>query len=122
MNSLIGIWLFTSVLYRGQVMDPPNPNLKIYYTFQNEMQNEIYYYRTDEKGFCRRWANYEIQNNFLIQTIQKTDPDNNASCGADPDMQLGQTSKVHFEIKNNQLHLYLPLGDEEIQYIFNQQN
>jgi hypothetical protein len=122
MNSLLGIWLFTSVFYHGQLMDPPNPNLKIYYTFQNEYQNEIYYYRTDETGFCRRWANYETTNSTMIQTIDRVDENNNSSCSSDPDMQLGKTSAVHFEIINEKLHLYLPLGDEEIQYIFDKQN
>ena len=122
MSSLIGLWLFTSVFYQGQLIDPPNPNLKMYYTFQNEYQNEIYYYRTDETGFCRRWANYEINNSFLNQTIQKTDPDNNSNCGTDTDMQLGSTSAVHFEIIDEKLHLFLPFGDEEIQYIFDKLN
>ncbi len=122
MNSLIGIWLFTSMFYHGQIIDPPNPNLKLYYTFQNETQNEIYYYRVDEAGFCRRWANYEIKNDFIFQTIHTTDPDNNSNCSPDPDMQLGNISSAHFEIINGKLHLYLPLGDEEIQYIFDRLN
>ncbi len=122
MNSIIGVWLFTSIFYQGQLIDPPNPKLKIYYTFQNEFENEIYYYRTDETGFCRRWANYEINNNTLTQTIQKTDQENNSNCGSDPDMQLGNTSTTHVEIRDGKLHLYLPLGEEEIQYIFDKLN
>ncbi len=120
MNSLIGLWLFTSLFYQGQLLPPPNENLKIYYSFLNQYRNEIYYYRANESGFCRRWANYQIDGTFITQTIDQIDDENTASCSADTDMQIGNTSKVHYEIINAQLHLYLPLGEEEIHYIFDQ--
>ena len=37
---------------------------------------------------------------------------------SDTDMQKGNISKTFFEIKNDQLCLHLPLGNEGIQYIF----
>lgn len=122
MNSLIGLWLFTSIFYQGQPGPIPNDKLKIYYSFQNEFVNEIYYYRTNETGFCRRWANYQATDSVITQTIDRLDPDNSSSCDSDTDMQLGNSSKVHYEIKDEKLHLYMPLGDEEIQYIFERIN
>lgn len=122
MNSLIGIWLFTSLFYKGEIIPPPNKNLKIYYTFQTETQNELYYYRTNEPGFCRRWANYSITDQKLIQNVVAVDSENNSECSMDTDMQMNNHSQVHFEIRNDQLHLYLQLGEEQIQYIFTKQN
>jgi hypothetical protein len=122
MNSLLGIWLFTSIFYQGAVRPPPNPDLKIYYTFQSESQNELYYYRTNESGFCRRWADYKINQGNLIQNVTATDVDNNNECSLDTDMQMGNHSEVHFEIINDDLHLFLQLGEEEIRYIFKKTN
>lgn len=122
MNSLLGIWLFTSLFYKGEVIPPPNANLKIYYIFQSESQNELYYYRTNEPGFCRRWAEYSVTNQNLIQKVTSVDSENNSECSMDTDMQMGNASQVKYEIIDDQLHLHLQLGEEQIKYIFTKQN
>ena len=118
MNSLIGLWLFTSVIYQNQIIPRPNPALKLRFAFMSETQNEVFYFRTGERGYCRRYANYRVEDSYLIQEVTDVDPENDSSCGSDTDMQKGNISKTFFEIKNDQLYLHLPLGNEGIQYIF----
>jgi hypothetical protein len=118
MSSLLGIWLFSAVLYQGHLMNPPNPNLKLYYSFLSQTRNEIYYYREDEKGYCKRWAEYAADQHFVEQTVVEVDPQNNNSCSGDSDMLMNSHSIVKYEITNNELYLHLQLGDEEIVYIF----
>ena len=122
MSNLIGVWIFTALLYKGEVIPPPNPNLHIFMTFQNQVQNEIYYYRSNESGFCRRLANYNLNEDILEQTVTYVDPENNSECSMDTDMQLNNYSKVHYYIKNEQLHLELTLGEENIEYIFDKKS
>lgn len=118
MSSLLGIWIFTAVIYQGHLMDPPNPNLHLYYTFMSETRNEIYYYRDDEKGSCKRWADYSAGEQSIEQTVVEVDPLNMDSCSNDSDMLMNSHSVVKYEITNDQLYLHLPLGEEEIVYIF----
>ncbi len=121
MNSLIGIWLFVATVYQGNEAPRPNPDLQLRFIFQSASKNEVFYYRTGERGFCRRWANYRIEVNFIIQEVVQTDPNNASNCGADPDMQLGIISKTPFELKDGKFFLDLPLGDEGIRYIFDRE-
>ncbi len=119
MSNLLGIWIFSAIFYQGQMMNPPNPHLHIFLTFQNESINEIYYYRDNENGFCRRTAEYRIENGMMTQKVISVDPDNKSECSLDTDMQMNNVSTAPLWIENEQLHLQLPLGEENIQYIFN---
>lgn len=118
MNSLIGIWLLTGMIYQGNVISPPNPHLKLFYIFQNSAVNEVYYYRDNEAGYCRRTAEYSVDTNNIYQKIVAVDPGNNSDCSLDTDMQMGNQSKVKYEIIDNKFHLHLPLGEESLVYIF----
>lgn len=118
MNSLIGIWIFTSIIYQGHPISRPNPALQIYYTFESNNINEIFYYRTDENGFCKRRAKYQIENNEIQQTVISVDENNADFCAQDTDMQVGNTSKTKFDVIDNSLRLYLPLGEETIIYVW----
>jgi hypothetical protein len=118
MSSLIGLWMYTALFYRGEVMPIPNKDLKLFITFTNQSQNEIYYYRLNENGFCRRQANYTLDETHLEQVVTSVDPENMNECSLDTDMQMGNRSKVKYHTENDKLHLHLTLGDEEIQYIF----
>lgn len=122
MNSLIGIWAFVSIIYQGNPLPPPNPNLKIYYNFENENINEVFYYRQNERGTCRRKAEYKIQNNHIEQTVISVDPTNAEFCNQDTDMQMGNVSRTRYEIINGKLHLYLPIGEDFIVYIWDKIN
>lgn len=122
MNSLIGIWLYSSLIYQGQPLARPNPELKMYYSFENESVNEIFYFRNGEKGFCKRRASYRVVDSQIEQTVTATDPGNADFCSQDTDMQPGNFSKTRFEISGNRLYLHLPLGDESLTYVWEKQN
>lgn len=118
MSSLIGIWLYTSLIYQGQPIPRPNPALQIYYTFESHEINEIFYYRTGEEGFCKRKAKYQIKDNEIEQTVISVDENNAGYCGQDTDMQVGFTSRTKFEIIDDALLLHLPLGEETLIYVW----
>lgn len=118
MNSLIGIWMYASLIYQGQPIPRPNEALKMYFTFENNYTNEIFYYRENERGFCRRKANYKLENGMLHQTITSVDENNADFCSQDSDMQMGASSTVKYEVIDGKFHLYLPLGEETLIYVW----
>lgn len=122
MNSLIGIWLYASLIYQGQPIARPNPELKMYYTFESESINEIFYYRESEKGTCKRKAEYKIVDSEIQQTVISADPNNADICSQDTDMQVGKFSKTKFEVVGNKMYLHLPLGNESIIYVWDKVN
>lgn len=122
MNSLVGIWVYAALIYQGKPIPPPNPDLKIYYSFETEQTNEIFYYRNNEKGFCKRKAEYKIVGSEIQQTVISTDEGNADFCSQDTDMQIGNFSKTKFEVIDNKLYLHLPLGEETLTYIWEKAN
>lgn len=122
MNSLIGLWVYASLIYQGKPIPPPNPDLKIYYNFESENRNELFYYRVNENGTCRRQAEYQINNTELKQTVISTDSTNASFCTDDTDMQMGNVSVTKYEIKDNKLYLYLSLGEEYLIYVWEKVN
>lgn len=119
MNTLLlGSWLFVALFYRGEVLPLPNEDLRQYYNFNSQSENELFYFRVGERGACRRKAHYEIKESVIEQTVTEVDSDNADFCSQDPDMQMGAFSIVPFELKNNQLWMTVPLGEEDIVFIF----
>ena len=110
MNSLIGVWMYASLIYNGNPLQRPDERLKMYLIFENNSINEILYSREDENGFCRRKAEYEAVNNVLLQKVIEVDPENASHCSQD--------SRTNFEVKEDKLYLHLPLGEETITYVW----
>ncbi len=122
MTALLGVWFFTAIFYQGEVRPLPNPYLHLTYTFLDSQTNEVFYYRENERGFCRRHANYRVVDDRIEQTVTVVDEQNNQECTLDADMQLGRWSVVKFSLVNEQLILHLQIGEEQIDYIFSRQN
>lgn len=122
MNELIGIWMYVSLIYQGQPMPKPNPELKMTYTFYNNYINEIFYYRENETGFCKRKAEYKLQSDTIIQKVVEVDPANSFNCDQDTDMQMNNISAAKYIVEKNKLYLILPLGDETLTYVWEKQN
>lgn len=116
---LIGLWLFTNIIYRGEVLPRPNPDLIMTLDFQNNGTDTLKYFRNNDSGTCIRNAIYKFDGLELIQNITAVDPNNAYFCDQDPDMQLGRTSINTAYIKDGKLHLELEMGDEVITYIWN---
>ncbi len=121
MNILIGMWLYTSLIYNHNPIPRPDNDLQMYFTFVSESENEIFYYRKSQPGFCKRLASYRIEQNYLIQKITATDSKNADFCADDPDMQLGRESKTEFSVNDQTLLLHLPLGDEILTFVWTKQ-
>jgi hypothetical protein len=121
-QTIFGMWLFTSLIYQGSSMPLPNPNLKIYYEFLDTGINTLRYHREGEMGFCERRAAYEFSGHELAQQVIWVNPQNAPWCGQDTDMQLGNRSWSKAWLENRQFHLTIPMGEEEIIYVWDQVN
>lgn len=121
MGTLMGIWFYASLIYQGTPMNKPNPDLIMQISFLNSTTNEIFYYRKNEPGFCKRTANYSIQDGILHQEVTALDENNADYCSQDTDMQLGNISNTPYEIQDDKLLLTLPLGEENIIFVWEKQ-
>ncbi len=115
---LLGSWLFVAIFYRDQILPLPNEALKQYYIFSSQSENKVFYFRLGERGTCERTASYEIKGSTIEQTVTNLSSENADFCSQDPDMRLGAFSIVPYQLKENQLWMSLPLGEEEIIFIF----
>lgn len=118
MNSIIGVWVFVAVIYHGELMPKPNPNLNIIFEFKEDQTNNLFYNRNDENGFCERNATYSFKDNSLVQKNYWVNPKNQMSCAQDADMQLDYESITKAVVNEQQLYLDLQLGDEVLTYIW----
>ncbi len=117
-QALLGIWLFTSMIYHGQSVPPLNPALKISFQFEKNGISTLYYKRDDEVGFCERKANFSLNKNQLKQTVIWVNPENSGTCGVDPDMQMGHESLTQAEIINDKLNLKFQMGEDDLFYVW----
>jgi hypothetical protein len=115
---IIGSWIFVSLLYNGQILPPPNPNLVIEYTFQEDGINRLHYERKDEKGSCDRLALYEFNGEQLNQQVTWSAPHNAYFCDQDPDMKVGSVSSTKAWLKNEELYIAVQMGAEEVYFIW----
>ena len=120
-ESLVGIWLFTSVVYQGQEIPRPNPALKMYYEFSDTGTNTLRYYRDGEQGFCERRSAYEFSGNVLTQEVVWVHPGNASWCDQDVDMRVGTRTRSNAWLSQGRFFLEMSLGDEKIIYIWTSQ-
>lgn len=118
MNTLIGLWLFTSLIYQGSSQPLPNPDLVITLDFYSATENRLKYYRKNEQGFCERTARFSFDGEYLVQEITQVNPLNADFCQTDPDMQLGRVSKNKLEVLGKNLWMHLDLGEEPIIFVW----
>jgi hypothetical protein len=117
-SQLIGLWMYSGLIFHGAPISKPSPELVIYFQFSSQTENSLFYFRQGQRGFCERTAQYTIKKNYLAQTVKSTNEENADVCSSDPDMQIGKFSMTRFEIVNDQLYLYLSLGDDELIYVW----
>lgn len=116
-RSLKGEWRFSEMIYRGQIMPLPNPDLNLTWTFFENGTERLYWGRKGESSFCERFAHYELRDDKIIETVFAVNPQNGIECANDPDMQVGRQTSNTIEIKNNQIHFHMQMGDEELIYV-----
>ncbi|MDG0816325.1 hypothetical protein [Bdellovibrio svalbardensis] len=103
-------------------MPKPNPDLVMTLHFESPQINTLHYSRKHESGFCERKAQYEYDGKILKQTVVWVNPENSPSCSQDSDMLLGQVSTTPVRISNEALYMDLPLGEEELTYVWTKSN
>ncbi len=119
MNSLIlGAWVFTSLIYRGQEIPRPNPQLIMTFNFQDNGENILHYYRQGESGSCTRVAQFQFQKGKLHQEVIRASENNAVFCSSDPDMQVGNVSITPVAIRDDRMVMTLGLGEETLTYIW----
>lgn len=118
MSSLIGGWVLSFLIYQGHQVPPFRPNIEVYYLFENQNSNQLFYFDKSDGSHCQRSAIYEQKQNILNQTVTEVDPTNDSFCSDDTDMRLNSNSEVQFEIQGDELHLFLQIGEDPIQYVF----
>lgn len=121
-QTILGMWLFTSLIYQGASMPLPNPDLKITYEFLDTGINTLHYYRKGEQGFCERRAAFEFSGQRMTQQVIWVNPKNAIWCDQDTDMQLGNRSWSDAWIEGKKFYLSIPLSEEEIIYVWDRVN
>lgn len=121
-HALLGLWVFTNLIYQGNTLPPPNPDLHISYHFEDTGINTLYYSRKGEQGFCERRAIYEFSNNTLMQQVIWLHPDNAPWCAQDMDMRLGYQSWSSAWLKDGKFHLAVMMGEENLIYVWEHKN
>jgi hypothetical protein len=117
-DEIVGSWKFMGFFYQGKLHPPLNPDLVLIFQFRPDGTDTIYWTRLNEKGFCERRGKYKIEDTFLTDEVTWVNPDNDRSCGQDPDMQVGKITRNSFAIKNDQFLLDLGLSGESFIYVF----
>lgn len=121
MSPILGRWKFYKMIYHGQIMDPINPSLHLYFEFESNGENRLFYYRSGEDGSCERRAQYNYDENSerLYQKIFWLSSQNRSDCQSDPDMQMGRESWSTLRVKDNkELYLEAPLGDDVLTLVW----
>lgn len=117
-NSILGVWTAVALIYQGQTIPMPNPQLHMFYTFEDTGINTLHYYRDNEDRQCIRKAVYEFSDKTLRQQVAWVGPDNGLECSLDVDMQLGYESWTTAEVKDGKFYLYAQMGEENLIYIW----
>lgn len=115
---IVGQWRYIGHYYRDQFQLPYNPDLVLLFHFSEDSQSRLTWYRLGEMGFCDRKGQYKWDGSTLFEKVLWVNYKNAPDCGKDPDMRLGSESRSKLKRLKNQLFLSLPLGEEELIYIF----
>lgn len=120
---LLGIWLFTGIVYRGEQQPRPNPNLQLQMMFLNEKQVKVHYSYLGESGFCESISDYDYnaEKSLLHTKVTWLNPENSSMCTQDPDMRMNAESYSEAKVDTDKFYLKLQLGDEDVVLIWDRQ-
>jgi len=113
---LLGEWKYEELIYRGNRIPRPDPNLNLTWTFYLNGTERLYWDRGD-MSFCERFARFKYGFEILSEKVFAVNPDNASDCQKDPDMQMGRQTHTNLEVRDSEMLLHVPLGDEEIIYV-----
>lgn len=113
---LLGEWKYEELIYQGQRIQRPDPNLNLTWTFFSNGTERLFWNRGG-KDFCERFASFKFEAGILFENSFAVNPGNASECNKDPDMQTGRQTQSKLNITDTELLLHVPLGDEEIIYV-----
>ena len=114
---IVGKWQYDGFLFEEHRYPPTDPNLQVLFTFNADLTGRLYWYRTNEPGFCERTSTYELTGDVLKQTVTWVNPSNDVSCSKDPDMQLGRTTQNEIDLGMRELGIHMELNSKPLIYI-----
>ncbi len=117
-NAFLGHWLYYRLFYQGRFQEPLSPELRLSFSFYDNGENRLFWYRTNQPGFCERRGRYTFDAGSLVDLVIWVNPKNSMSCSSDPDMQMGKQSTTRAELKDGEFWLYLSIGAEDFVYVF----
>lgn len=115
---LVGNWLFYKVIYQGAERPPFNPDLIITFDFHPDGTDRLFWTRRGEHFYCERFGTYDYDGQWLTDEITWVNPKNGPGCNSDPDMQQGRRTSTRLELKQGELFLYFPVGDDLLIYVW----
>ena len=110
-----GKWSIYQVIFRG---DPREPTHTLLELDLQDGQSRLFWKQIDDEGFCERTGNYRYSYPFLEDEVTWANPKNLIECATDPDMRVGNRSITKADDTDGMLRLYLPLGDDQLIYVF----
>ena len=116
-KDILGHWKFSEMIYRGEKVPLPNPDLNLNWTFFKNGTERLYWDRGDTSGFCERFSYFNVETNVLSVETLFLNPRNASDCSKDPDMQVGKNAKIKIDVLKDELHFYFQLGEEELIYV-----
>ncbi len=120
---LLGIWIFSGVVYRGEELPRPNPDLQLRMMFLNETQMKVHYSHLGENGFCESLSDYsyDAEKRTLHTKVVSLNADNDQKCTQDPDMRIGSEADSEAYVESDKFYLKLRLGEEDLTMIWEHQ-
>lgn len=120
MNSLLlGLWMFTAMLYQDQRLPPRDPNLKLTYEFRDNGTSRLAWNFGAAGARCEREGLWTVVGeNLLRDQVTWVNPANHATCSDDPDMAMSRVTVTPFAIVGEEFHLRLSFGPEELVYVW----
>lgn len=115
--TIFGVWKYSELIYRGQILPLPNPDLNLTWTFFDNGTERLHWTEKGETSFCERFAHYELRDDKIFETVFAINPRNGPECAKDPDMQVGRETSNKIEIQERQILFHMQMGDEEVVYI-----
>lgn len=116
-----GSWKFVKMRYHDQLMDPPNPDLNIFFEFFDDGTDRLSWWRVGEPGFCERRGAFTAGAALFIDLITWVNPANNSDCSRDPDMWSGRETSSVYRRRAQFLEIDANLGNESLTYIWEKQ-
>lgn len=114
-DSVEGLWNFYKRIYQGQETIPNH--VKLIFEFHSG-DSRLYWEEVNDHGFCERRGKFFYNKPILTDMVTWVNPLNKYGCSNDPDMQLGRTTQTRMEVINEELNVFLPLGNDELIYVF----